>query len=114
MRTARGKTAAGRHFIRSRHVPFDRTKLNLIDIMAGQRIEQPDSIWMSWIFEYSFNVRKFHDFTAVHDCNVVACLCNDTEVVCDHDHTHADFFLQIFDEFTYLCLDGDIECSSRL
>src|SRR5699024_11042335 len=57
---------------------------------------------------------KFNDFTTVHDCNVVACLCNDTEVVCDHDHTHADFFLQIFDEFKYLCLDGDIECSRRL
>lgn len=59
--------------------------------------------------EYFFGVAVFHDFTFVHDGDVIRHVVNNREVVGNEDHGEFHFPDELLEEIEDLGLDGDIQ-----
>ena len=63
---------------------------------------------MLWIRKEGPALRLLHNTTGIHDHHPVRDLIDDPQVMCNQEHGHVTFFLEILNKFQDLGLDGHI------
>ena len=66
------------------------------------------------MLENIFCMSVFHDLSCIHNCNIVCNICNDSQVMSDHDHGSIVLFLDILDQIQDLRLHSHIQRCGRL
>ena len=60
------------------------------------------------------SVSNFHNFSKVHNGNLMAYMAYNRKIVCNKDIGNAEFFLKPLKQINYLRLNGDIQSRDRL
>ena len=68
---------------------------------------------MFGIFKQVHHIRRFDNFSGVHDHHPVAHLGDNAKVMGDEEHGHIGFPHQRFHQIQYLRLNGDIKRRGR-
>src|SRR6266853_5859620 len=85
-----------------------------VAIEFRHRGHQPDGVGVDGSTEKLRDRRLLDDASRIHDDDALGELRNDTEVVRDQHHRHAEFLAQLAQKLEDLGLDGDVERSCRL
>src|SRR5690606_5487542 len=77
------------------------------------RLQQQTCVVVLRVFKQLGYIGDFNDFAISHDCDAVAEVGDDAEVVRNNYHAHSALSLQAADEVQHVCLHGDIQGSGR-
>src|SRR5690606_25851348 len=80
-----------------------------LHVEAGYRVQQGTQIRLLRVTEDVVQGAALHHLPMIHDDDLISHVGHDAEVVGDHQYRHAEFGLQVLDEFKDLGLDRDIE-----
>src|SRR5882757_8172832 len=112
---APGREATPRDiFLRPRDSAGNSRKARGVAIEFRHRGHQPDGVGVDGSTEKLRNRRLFNDPSRIHDHDALGELRNDTEVVRDQHHRHAELLAQLAQKLEDLGLDRDVERRRRL
>ena len=83
-------------------------------IHRGQGSEQTIGIWMLRRKENIPERARFHNFTGIHNGNLVANLGYNAKVMGNKDHCGMELFFKLCHHMEHLRLNGNIQCRGRL
>src|SRR5579884_2605709 len=78
-------------------------------VEARYRLQKTDGIRVSWRFKNLFHWSRFDDSASIHDIDVLAGTCNNTQVVGDKHDGCTKFVREAFHQFEHLSLNGHIQ-----
>ena len=104
-----GKTASGRPLARPGYVSRQGVQSIQICTDLGDRADESLGIGVQRMGEDSARRGHFNDLTGVHDSHTLGDVCDEAEIVGDHQDGHAHLLLDVPEQFNDLGLDGDIE-----
>src|SRR6516162_10230092 len=80
-----------------------------LHVEVGNRAQQRPKIRMLRTTKDVIEGTALHDLAVVHHYNFFGDVGNDTKVMGDQQHRHAELMLELYDQLKDLCLDGHIE-----